>query len=69
MKRHCICPLCGQSAEIASISHFLYAHHCPVGGWWYSNGILWSQSRDEVTPVERVVSGNGHEPATPNAGA
>ena len=57
------CPLCKQTAQIASISHFLFAHLCPVTHtWWYTNGVLWSQSMQEVTPVERkrqeVASGD-----------
>lgn len=54
MKRKVECPMCHKTAEIASSTHFLYAHQCPEGGWWYSNGLIWSNSMEEVVGVERA---------------
>lgn len=49
------CPLCHRTADIASISSFLYCHYCTVSGmWWYSNGLIWSSDFKEITSVERT---------------
>ncbi len=64
-----ICPMCHHSAEIASLGFFLYAHHCPIGGWWYTNGILWSQNQKEVTPIERFPQSHREEDSGGDAGA
>lgn len=54
MPRRVECPMCHKTAEIASSTHFLYAHQCPIGGWWYSNGIIWANTMEEIVGVERA---------------
>lgn len=55
-KRKVECPICHTSNEIiASMSHWLFAHHCSVTeSWWYTNGVLWSTDMEEITGVERT---------------
>lgn len=60
LKRKVVCPFnCGKEVEITSISHFVYAHHCPVGGWWYSNGTIWANSLEELSLVPRTPQNEG----------
>lgn len=53
-------PFCGQTAEVASISHFVFAHQCREQGWLYTNGLLWSRDMKEVVPVERIRPQTSH---------
>lgn len=50
-----ICPCCHKTAEIASIQAYVYAHYCEATETiLYSNGLLWSNDRKEITRVERA---------------
>lgn len=50
-----ICPCCHKTAEIASIQAYAYAHYCEVTETiLYSNGLLWSNDKREITRVERT---------------
>lgn len=49
-----ICPCCHKTPEVASLQAYLYAHFCPVAERiLYSNGLLWSTDKEEITRVER----------------
>ena len=59
-RRKVECPVCHKTAEIASMSHWLFAHHCLVThSWWYTNGILFSTDSREITVVERTPRTKG----------
>ena len=48
------CPVCHKPPEMASITEYKYAHYCEeVSRIFYTNGILWSTDREQITGVPR----------------
>lgn len=48
------CPVCSQSPEVASITHKLYIHDCPVAERrMYTNAITWSDSPNNIQGAKR----------------
>ena len=54
MKPQPKCPMCHKPPEMASCTAYLYVHFCEASqSVLYTNGLLWSTERKEITVVHR----------------
>jgi len=48
------CPICSHTPDVASITHKLYIHDCPVAEKrLYTNGLTWSDSPNNIQGAKR----------------
>jgi len=53
-KKKVRCVICNQPPEVASITHKLYIHDCPVAERrMYTNGKIWSDSPNNIQGAKR----------------